>query len=255
MSFSKWKILINILKIAFIAIIFIIIEIWAINASWNQRDLLNAKSISLLIIFFLGSLFTIIVYKVKDWIDEFLDNTIYSLKNALSGNRGEQKTFALLRKIFDERYRIYPNFTIPDTKFDNDAVIIGPKGIISIEIKNLKGSFEFIEEEVYKHDICRGYQCICKLHGYMNPVSEILRHTEALEKWLYDKGFQNISIHKFLLMTGERSRIIKLEQPAIYVITSLEKLKEQMEKIKEDFLFTPEFCLNLYKINLSQSHF
>lgn len=248
MSFSKWKILINVLKITFVAIILIFIEILAINASWNQRGLLNTKSISLLIIFLLGSLFMIIVYKVKNLIGEFLDNAIYSLKNALSGNRGEQKTFALLRKIFDEQYRIYPNFTIPDTKFDNDAVIIGPKGIISIEIKNLKGNFEFIGEEVYKHEICRGYQCICKLHGYMNPVSEILRHTKVLEEWLYNKGFQNILIHKFLLMTGERSKVVKLEHPTIYVITSLEKLKERMEEIKENSLFTPEFCLNLYKI-------
>ena len=254
LSFSKKQIIINILKITIVLLVLFLIVY--ISLDWGIRDIviykrwLDPKFITVAISLALGFLLAVVELKLLEELDAFLDKTTYALQNAFKGNWGEKKTFAKLKEILgqERRYKIYTNFQIPDTKFDNDAIILGPKGIISIEVKNIKGKFDFIGEETYKHEWCSGDECLCKLNEYHSPIKEVIRHSIVLEEWLAQSGYKDIKIKKAVLMVGSRFKINKIENPVVYIVSGLNNLVNFIKDSYDDPRFTPEFCQKLSDI-------
>lgn len=251
-SFSKKQIIINLFKIVITVLILLLIAYFALG--WSIKDIITHKryldpqSIAMAILLAVAMLLVIIEMAFLNKIGDFLDKSVYALKNALKGNWGEKKTFEKLREILDERYKIYTNFQIPGKKFDNDAIVLGPKGIISIEVKNISGEFDFIGEEIYKHKWCNGDECLCRLNMYHSPTREIIRHSLFLEEWLTQSGYKDITIKKAVLMVGSRFKINKIESPAVYVIVGLDNLANYIQESYDDPQFTPEFCQKLSKL-------
>jgi len=66
---------------------------------------------------------------------------------SMAGHEGEQKVFKELSNILDDRYTVYPNYIIPGHKFDLDFLIVGPKGLIVVEVKNFSNATVFSENE------------------------------------------------------------------------------------------------------------
>lgn len=184
-------------------------------------------------------------------LDEWLDKRIFEIKNALKGNRGEKKTFERLSEMLGDHYKIYRNFLVPGRKFDIDAMVVGPKGIITFEVKNLgteKDSFRFEGSDIYKVTrYSNGNECVCKMgDGYKtgNPIQEAKRHNQALEEWLMKNGYEGIKVRGAILMAGD-AKIESLNNPVIYIIQGVDGIKHYMDRTFEDQRFTEEFCAKL----------
>lgn len=249
-SFSQKIIIKNSLKVFIIIFIFIAIEFICFRQTfvgikagkWSNLELIKTT-----ITFILGVLFGVGGYYLRDKLEVFLDNIIRQIKNALKGNLGERKAIGRLQEILGSQYKIHRNFRIPNTKFDNDVIVIGPKGIILIEIKNIRGEFEFKGQETYKHYRCYGSECLCKLNEYKSPSKEVIRHSNALQNWLEVKGVKDIKIKRAVLLVGH-SRIRKIEDPTVYIIPSLDGLAEFMDKSFNDNCFSHKFCDKLNQL-------
>jgi len=252
LSFSKKIIIKNIIKIFFIIFCFLLIAYFGLNFSITtiirDKKWLDPMFIIIAATFFLGFILGVSEVRFLDKISNYLDKLTFNLKNAIKGNLGEKKTFEKLQQILGSEYKIYPNFHIPDPKltFDNDAVIIGPKGIICIEIKNIKGNFDFIEEETYKYYWHNKNQCRETFNEWNSPSKEVLRHSMVLQKWLEKKGINDIRPKPFLLLVGGMAEFHSKPNPrGYYVIKDLEKLPQTLQGTYEDGRFTEELCQSL----------
>ena len=252
LSFSKKIILKNTLKIIFIIICFLLIVYFGLGYSLNNiienKRWLDPMFITVMLSFSLGLIFGILEMRFLDKLSDYLDRIKFSLTNAIKGNWGEREAFKKLKEVLGSQYIIYPNFHIPDKKikFDNDAVIIGPKGIICIEIKNIKGVFDFIGEETYKYDLHNKNQCRDTLNEHQSPSKEVLRHSYFLQKWLERNDFNGIRPKPILLLVGDRAMLNSKPQPqGYYVVRSLEELSDTFQNTHEDNRFNEELCRNL----------
>lgn len=258
LSYSQKKMVLAASKIALFFIVFILLAYFILG--WSIADLMVNKrwadpkfigtGIATLFVFILGMIEISVLNKADAW----LDRQVFNLKNALKGNYGEKRTFERLGQMLGEQYRIYRNVYIPGRKFDIDVIVVGPKGIITFEIKNIgtKGDiFCFEGAETYKIRTYKdnGDEVSCKL-GDSNPIKEAMRHNLALEEWLMKNGYGGIKVKGAILMVGEAS-IEKISSPALYVITGFDGIKKYIEGTFADQRFTPEFCEKLDALFLS----
>jgi len=255
LSYSKKQIIINVLKIAIVFFVLLLVIYfslgWSVKEIISRKSWLDPKVIAIVIVFVLGFLLGVIELKFLEKLGRFFDKTIFALRNAIKGNLGEKKTFERLSSMLGDSYRLHRNFKIPNTRFDIDTVIVGPKGIITFEIKNLGGSddkFRFEGNDVYKvKRYQNGNVCFCQLNYLANPVNEALRHNQALEEWLMKNDFEKIKIKGALLMVGN-SKIEGIEHPSIFIITSANGLKDYIDRAFEDSRFTEEYCDKLNRL-------
>ena len=164
LSFSEKKIITSILTILLI-ILFVFLAAyflldWSISDIIVNKRWLDPQFAVVLVSIFTGFFLAVFEIKFLDRLTESLNRAIYTLRNALKGNQGEKKAFQKLKKILGEQYKIYGNFQINGEHFDNDVIILGPKGIISIEVKNISGTFSFKGEETYRHDWHNWNECV-----------------------------------------------------------------------------------------------
>lgn len=241
LSFSKNLIIKNLIKIIFVVICFLLIAYFGLGYSIGNiitnKKWLDPMFIIIGISFVLGLILGIAEIRFLNRIDTYLDKLITSLKNAIKGNLGEKKTFAKLKDILDKKdYKIYPNFHIPHPgeDFDLDAIIIGPKGIICLEIKNISGKFDFIGEDTYKY----WYGNKLLLGEYNSPSREVIRHADRLQRWLYENNFKDISPKRFILLIDAEWGI--LDPSGYYVIKGVEKLADTIQKANIDPYFNEE---------------
>jgi hypothetical protein len=100
------------------------------------------------------------------------------------GKEGENKVLQILNESLDDNFTYITNYVIPNTRIgDIDGLLIGPKGIVILEIKNYAGIFRISGEDMYrklKGDVYRLYK--------KNPFEQIKKQKEYLDKFLHEKG-------------------------------------------------------------------
>lgn len=253
LSFSKKKIIENVIKIIFAIICLFLIVYFGLGYSIENiiinKKWLDPMFILLGISFSLGFVLGIVEIRFLNKFGDFLYRLWRNLKNAIKGNSGEKDTFKKLQDILDRKeYKIYPNFLIPipnsQKKFDIDAVIVGPKGVICLEVKNINGKFDFIKEETYKHDYHYGNDCIDLLKENKSPSREALNHRLSLEKWLHKNGFNDIFPRCIILFIDGRV-VNKLEPVGYYVVPGIENLADRIQKLEINPYFKEEICQKL----------
>ncbi|MFA6365179.1 MAG: nuclease-related domain-containing protein [Candidatus Paceibacterota bacterium] len=253
LSFSKKQIIKNFLRIILVLGGLSVVAYFALN--WSVRGIisrklwLDEKIIFATIATLIGVLMATIEIKLLNIISDFFDRAVYDLRNAIKGNQGEKKAFDRLLEMLGSSYQLYRNVKISDRKFDIDAVIVGPKGIIAIEIKNLSGEYRFVESGVYK--ISRypdGNVCYCELGKWKSPAKEAIRHGRALEEWLMRNDFNQIKVRNAILMVGDSYKMEKIEKPEVYVIDGADGIEKYFVDTFEDSRFTPEFCAKLNQL-------
>ena len=256
-SYSKRIVIINIIKIVLLVFILLLLFAWATKTSVNDfitnKRWADAQFIGtgagLFIFFLLGMFYLKLLQTGAAWLDKIL----LIIDNARKGDWGERKTFERLRELLGSQYRIYRNLKIPDQKFDIDAVVLGPKGIITFEIKNLgipTDHYRFEGEDAYKISRYKnGNECSCKMgpYGNANPIKEAMRHNQALEEWLMKSGLGSIKVKGAVLMTG-KAKIEDIKNPAVFIVNGLDQIKRFIDGAYEDPEFTEEFCAKLDKL-------
>jgi hypothetical protein len=260
LSYSQKQILVNSIKIAVIILIFLIIVIggliWSTHSLITGKQWLNPQFITGSVLLLFGFFAGVLELTFLEKLESSLDRIIRSLKNGLKGHRGEQATIQKLQQVLGDQYRVYPNFKIPGRKFDIDMLILGPKGVITLEVKNYGGEYKFSGNDTYQ--ITRyhnGNINYCWLNERENPIKEAQRHNAILGEWLVQNGYRDIKPWGALLMVGD-AKIASLEKPAIYVITKLERLRDYIENLPDNGIFKAdayEQLISLLNNNISNS--
>jgi len=256
-SYSKKLIVVNLTKIGITLLVLVIAVVVGLDYSFKNivsNDFLkNPKDLAAVAFFFLGFVLALLEMGFLRKLDTFFDKAILNLKNALAGNMGEKKTFERLNRMLGDDYKILRNFKIPGKKFDIDIVIVGPKGIITFEIKNIgkkRDRFKFEGENMFKIMRYRdGNECVCKMgkYGNQNPIKEALRHNLFFEEWLMKNNFEGVKVKGAVLMVGP-AKITKITNPAVYIVRNLDEIKRFIDGIQPDSYFTKEFCSNLWNL-------
>ena len=239
-SYSKILIRKNLIEkyqlIGFILLFVIIYVLYFIN---NTKRI-NPESFVVLFsmtIGMLACLFYIWVFKKLDKL--FLKKDI-NINKARLGDRGEELVCNRLKEILGDFYYMYPNFKIPGRKFDVDFLIIGPKGLIAMEVKNSSNHFSFSEKEALKIKGTGYTQEITRLIGNADPRVKLNNHCKSLNYYFYSLGLRGIKSKKVLVFTNGS---ISIDGKAgIYIVKKLELLNKYFENLKDDDRFSPEYC-------------
>lgn len=106
-----------------------------------------------------------------------------------SGIKGEDRVLNELMKLPDS-YSIFRNIHLPQTKWDIDYVVLGPKGLNVIEVKNIKGVIEYKDGELLHNG---------KLLENKSVVTQIRNQYWGLHNYLKDKLNKDIYISALLI--------------------------------------------------------
>lgn len=144
----------------------------------------------------------------------------HQLQSFTKGIDGEKQVRALLEHNLNNEYTYLPNYVIPKSFVgDIDGLLIGPKGVIIIEVKNWVGSFFVQSGNIY-----RKYRHNTPLS---NPFVQVLRQAEALESFL-TANQQSVSVRKLIVLVNGK---LSIEGKTGVYITQLGQLLDYISKI------------------------
>lgn len=128
-----------------------------------------------------------VVYKNSDRKELF-----HQLQSFTKGIDGEKQVRALLKKNLNDEYTYLPNYVIPKTFVgDIDGLLVGPKGVIIIEVKNWFGSFLVQSGNIYRKSNPDAQ--------LKNPFIQVARQAEALEDFL-KANQQSVPMRKLIVL-------------------------------------------------------
>lgn len=209
-----------------------------------SNDLNRLNPIVLLQVF--SMIAGVFLYVIVKWLlkklDNYIDNIDINLGVAMAGDDGEVQVFEELKKVLDDNYTVYPNYIIPGHKFDLDFLIVGPKGLIVVEVKNFSNATFFSEDEamIIKQSDSVYKQEVTKLVGSSDPRNKIETHCKTLSSYLSYLEFNNINVRKVLVFAKDH---VKIEGKSnIYIVKKIYELNKYFDSLYLDDRFTPDFC-------------
>src|SRR5699024_6184947 len=131
---------------------------------------------------------------------------VYSdLQKKLAEKRGEEAIDYFLQFLDQKLFHFMHSIRIPDKQgfFQIDTLVLSPYFILIIEVKNWRGTILFGENGQVTRVREDGME-----EGFRNPVSQAYLQRHRLQKWLLQKGFNNIPIH-IIVVISFPSTIIK----------------------------------------------
>jgi hypothetical protein len=146
------------------------------------------------------SIFAVIFFTLsKNHVDTLVDQ----IRSFRFGKEGEDAVIEELKKTLDDNYVYVTNYQIPNTKIgDIDGLLICPKGILVLEVKNYVGVFRISGDDMLRR--LRGD--IYKLYR-RSPFQQVIRQTKYLDKFFKDNGVNVRVLPIVVLVTGKISAI------------------------------------------------
>lgn len=221
-------------------LIFIILLLYSIQHLKTEQTLINVNSLLIIFSMTLGAVVSLVSLWLFKKIDSFLIKTDIKIGIAMAGDKGEVMVFKELNKVLNENYTVYPNYIIPGHKFDLDFLIVGPKGLIVVEVKNFSNATFFSEDKALSIKEVGFKQEVTKLVGSSDPRTRINTHCKVLNDYLNYLDFNNINIKKVLVFAKDHVTIEGKSN--IYIVKKIEQLGKYFESLYKDDKFTPEFC-------------
>jgi hypothetical protein len=251
-SYSQTQIKRNVTKKYIIFSVILIFSVVLLKYSFysltKSRGWLDEKFISLIIGLIFGIFVGLIIPRLSNKLDSFFDKIDLEINIAKAGDKGEKLIYEELDKILDDNYTVYPNYIIPGHKFDLDFLIIGPKGVIVMEVKNFSNSTLFSEDQVLSIKDSNDSQYkkeVTKLVGRADPRVKINSHCKVLHDYLNYLHIPNINIKKVLVFT--KDHVIIEGKPGIYIVKKIYELNKYFNDLYVDGRFTTEFCDEMNK--------
>jgi len=248
-SFSQKQIRKNKTKkysfIIVLLIIFVISMKYSILPLFNGWKSLSASSLAVLFYMTFGAVACLFFVWLYKRLDSFLDNTNAKIGIAMAGDKGEKMVYEELDKVLDDNYTVYPNYIIPGHKFDLDFLIVGPRGLIVVEVKNFSNSTLFSEEKALTIKKSGYKKEITELFGSADPRTKIDTHCKVLNNYLNYLNFDNINIRKVLVFAKDHVTIEGKSK--IYIVKKIYELNKYFDSLYPDERFTPEFCEEINK--------
>lgn len=239
LSFSRKKF--RDYKKKYFRLIFIILFFALVALVWGISDLLIAQKLIASIISFIVLFYPIIKLEAwisKRYIDQKLDSYSEEGRKARRGFEGEDEVYGFLKKLFDRKNcTIFRNLEFPNHHFDIDFVIVGPKGIIVLEVKNYSNKVAF-SENTYKY--IKGQ----KSYGLpleKDPRIEVSRRADILVNYLASHNIGGAKISKAIVFPREDSAFYG-KNVRIFIANGFEALKKYVDNLNTDPICTPGYC-------------
>lgn len=115
---------------------------------------------------------------------------------AQRGADGETAVVRIFGEKLDDSYTYVCNYS--DSNFrggDIDGILIGPKGVFIIEVKNWQGSFRVSGPDIYKHIAGDEYRL------FKSPIDQVNYATEFI-KQVFAKGNISAPVRSFVILEG-----------------------------------------------------
>ena len=121
-----------------------------------------------------------LVMLMRNKLDKFEDGILDEANSARLGFEGENTVASWLEEILPKTgYIVLPNVILPKHRFDIDFVVIGPKGVVVLEVKNRTGKYHFSNDEYF--EIKNSKENI--LPPSFDPREQISKHSYYLRKY------------------------------------------------------------------------
>ncbi len=239
-SYSKKIIRKNYFELYGFLILSLSVLIIYLITSFQREEFLNTDSFVMMFYTTLGGLMTLFIIFLFKKINKFISKKENNINKAKVGDLGEKMVLNKLTKILDDNYTVYPNFKIPGRKFDVDLLIVGPKGVIAMEIKNSSNNFSFSEKEVLRIKGSGYTQEVTTLLGNADPRVKLKNHCKSLNYYIFSLGLKNIRVRKVLVFVNTQVSING--KAGVYIVKRLGELNKYFEDLNNDDLFSPEYC-------------
>lgn len=242
MTFSQRQVLIARIQLSMVLLIGILLIVLPVKYFVSDFDGENLRSVFFwygLTCVALGAISEYSYIRLRRKLDTFLDKTFLQIDTNQKGMEGEDMVENKLREMLDDRYRVLRNFKIPGREFDIDFVIIGPKGLILLEVKNYTEKM-IISEEFATIIKKTGYRTqTIRLDGKKDPRRQVLYHSVILNQYVKDLGFPNVSVRGKALVFVENMAVLK-GNPGVYIVSGIENLDRFLDTIPDDESFDEE---------------
>lgn len=134
------------------------------------------------------------------------------LKNVQAGIQAENKTSHLLGSLLNDNWILYRNVTLSDGRNDDiDAVLVGPNGVYSLEIKAYSGLHRYSTGE-WKVAMGGGVWEIKE----WNPARQAADGRKRLMSFLASQGLGGINVQPRVVWGGE-GRVEVVGQPPVQI--------------------------------------
>jgi hypothetical protein len=223
----------------FFIVMFLLIK-YAVLPILNFKTLLNGNFLLILILMLSGTVAGLIGVGMSVWLESFLAKVNNDIGVSMAGHDGEQKVFKELGSILNDKYTVYPNYIVPGHKFDLDFLIVGPKGLIVVEVKNFSNATVFTEDKALSIKESGYKQEVTKLVGSADPRTKLETHCKVLNNYLNYLDFDNIKIKKVLVFA--RDHVTIEGKSKIYIVKKISDLRKYFNELYNDERFTTEFC-------------
>lgn len=216
-----------------LAVSWIVVEFLS-RALGGRNELLQ------IILIFLIGFDAAAVYRVwSKRLSSYRERRVGLIDHGERGRVGERLVSEELGRILGGEYQIYKNFHIPGRNFDIDEVVVGPKGIFLIEVKNYTGRMDFyrnyalksLEGGLYEADEVR-------LVGKNDPRNQLIYHTAIFEQYLQDLGFERIEVKSALVFV--EPIVEEKEASKVKILNGLNLLEDFLTEAENDPRFTAE---------------
>lgn len=149
-----------------------------------------------------------------------------------TGTQGEDEVAAELCDLSD-KYTYIRNFKISmSDKWDIDAVMVGPKGVLAIEIKNWKGRFEIREDGIYIYRDKRA-------EFYKDDLNIQKKRAMDLQAHFRQMGY-DIEVRPLFILANDN--IFYTRKNIGAWVTTGRKSLETITGLPDKRQFTPTFC-------------
>ncbi|MDP1620163.1 MAG: nuclease-related domain-containing protein, partial [bacterium] len=135
-----------------------------------------------------------------------------------------------------KKENILRNITLQNTKFDIDLMVIGDKGIIAIEVKNLSNPVCFEDDEYFYEK--NGNKALRSPKD--DPRFKFKKHIYFLIKYLEKNELGFVKIKKILVFTN--GKVSWDGKAGIYIIKDKNSLENYINKLEVDPELTPQVC-------------
>mgnify|MGYP000867949719 CR=1 FL=1 len=137
-----------------------------------------------------------------------LERLLEAYDNYDKGRKGERRIVTGLQRALKSPWVFFRNVTLPGSRDDIDAVLIGPEGIYALEIKTFNGYYRNIGDRWQRH-----YAVFWRSLS-RNPSHQALRNAQRLHDYLQQCGV-TVWVEPRVVWASESK--VWLEHPAVPV--------------------------------------
>ncbi len=143
-------------------------------------------------------------------------------RNIILGEQGEDIVIERLKKSLNNSYLAYRNVVLGDPKKEIDILLVGPKGVIILEVKNWNGTFWFACKRLFRKLKKEDY-----FKRYKSVVDRIVEQKYVVSQMLEQN---NLVVPVKALIVLVQGHIENICEPTDIYITNPENIVNLIER-------------------------